>query len=420
MSRPTRIGRNFLADRRGGVAVMFGIVLVGMVLAVGMAIDYGRIVHTRTRLAQAVDAAALAGGRALLDGRLTDNDVQQIALKYFESNMADGATFGTATPPVISITRQTGEVSVNAAADVPMTLTKIAGFTSVNVPAAAVSRFDDRDIELSLALDVTLSMQGSAKLGALKTATKDLIDIMLPDGGTKNKVRVALAPYSSGVDAGAYGQAVTGKKNVTCTFERKGSNPTGDQAPSSNSYLKIKGDSGINKNAACPSGASVMALSTDKQALKRAVDKYVAEGYTAGHLGAMWGQYLLSPNWSGVFGAQSAPVAYNDLKTVKAMVMMTDGQFNTIGGTYSSSNVRQSQTTAVEICRKMRSNSVLVYAVGFALDDIRNRSDRDGVMQTLLDCAGNPDRYFDAADAGELRAAFTRIATQLNNLRLTH
>lgn len=420
MSRLTRIGADFVADRRGSVAVMFAIVLIGMVMAVGMAVDYGRVVHTKTRLGQAVDAAALAAGRALLDGRLSDSDVQQIARRYFETNMADGATFGTASPPVVKVTRHTGEVFVNAAADVPMTLTRIAGFTSVNVPAAAVSRFDDRDIELSLALDVTLSMQGSAKLGALKTATKDLIDIMLPDGGTKNKVRVALAPYSSGVNAGSYAQAVTGKRNVTCTYERNGSNPTGDQAPGQNNHLKTDGDSGIDRNATCPSGATVIPLTTDKQALKRAVDKYVAQGYTAGHLGAMWGQFLLSPNWSGVFGSQSAPVAYNDRKTVKAMVLMSDGQFNTVGGKMSSANERVSQSTAAEICRRMRTNSVLVYAVGFALDDIRNRSARENAMQTLLDCAGNPDRYFDAADAGELRAAFTRIATQLNNLRLTN
>lgn len=420
MSRLARIGADFLTDRRGGIAVMFGIVLMALVMAVGMAVDYGRVVHTRSRLGKAVDAAALAAGRALLDGRLSDHDVQQIALRYFETNMADGATFGTASPPTVKVTRETGEVFVNAEADVPMTLTRIAGFTSVNIPAAAVSRFDDRDIELSLALDITGSMQGSKKIGALKTATKDLIDIMLPDGGTKNKVRVALAPYASGVNAGIYAQAVTGKKNATCTYEREGSNQTGDQAPGRNNYLKTNGDSGIDKNATCPSGATVIPLSTDKQALKRAVDRYVADGYTAGHLGAMWGQFLLSPNWAGVFGAQSAPVGYNDRRTVKAMVLMSDGQFNTVGGKMSSANEEVSQQRAVEICRRMRSNSVLVYAVGFALNDIRNRSERENAMQTLLDCAGNPDRYFDAADAAELRAAFTRIATQLNNLRLTN
>lgn len=418
MAINTRFGAAFLADCRGGVAVMFGLLLLGLSLVAGMAIDYARLVHAKTRLAQAADAAALAAGRALLDGRLTDRDVQEIAERYFKSNMDGGANFGTVTAPSITVARETGEVHINVAVDVPMTLSKIAGVSSVKVPVTASTRFDDRDIELALALDVTGSMQGSEKIGALKIATKDLIDIMLPDQGTKNLVRVALAPFSSGVDAGQYARAVTGKRNVTCTFEREGTNPTGDQAPGPNNYLKVRGDPGVYEKADCPDDAEVIALSTDKQKLKQAVDRYKAKGNTAGHLGALWGSYLLSPHWSGVFGAQSAPVAYDDRKTVKAMVLMSDGQFNTMGG-YSGRS-RDSQELAVEVCKKMRSNSILIYAVGFKLDEIRNRTERNSAMKTLLDCAGKPDRYFDAASGDELRATFTRIATQLNNLRLTN
>lgn len=415
MLRPSRLAKAFVTDQSGGVAVMFGLVLLGVLFSVGMALDYGRVVHTKTRLAQAVDAAALAAGRALLDGRLSDSDVEEIATRYFDTNLGEGSGFGTVGRPVVQIVRETGEVHVTADANVPMTLTKIAGYTNVNVPATASSRFDDRDIELSMALDLTGSMAGSSKIGALKDATNDLIEIMLPDAGTENKVRVALAPYSSGVNAGNYAQAATGQKKQTCTFERDGSNPTGDQSPGPNNYLKVKGDSGIAKSPSCPS-AEVIALTNDKAMLKREVSRYGTGGSTAGHLGALWGYFLLSPNWGSVFGGNSVPVAYGDRKTVKAMVLMTDGEFNTIGGTQYGDNSRQareSQAWTVQTCNEMKSNSVLVYTVGFKLDS-------SSAKQMLLDCAGNPDRFFDASDGDELRAAFTRIATQLNNLRLTN
>lgn len=418
MPRIARFGADFLADRRGGVAVMFGLMVLGIVLAAGMAVDYGRLVHTKMRIAQAADAAALAAGRALLDGRMSESDVKKVAERFFEANLADGGGFAPTPTPSVRVERATGEVYVDATASVPMTLTRIAGYTSVDVPVSAVTRFDDRDIELSLALDVTGSMKGSAKIGALKTATKELIDILLPDHGTTNKVRVALAPFSSGVDAGDYGEAITGRRKGECTFEREGSDPAGDQAPGPENYLKTKRDRDINNNANCPRNAEVIALTDDKRRLKEAVERYEAEGNTAGHLGAMWGSYLLSPHWSGVFGGQSTPVAYNDRKTVKAMMLMSDGEFNTFGG--YSGRADDSEDRAVKVCERMRSKSILVFTVGFALDEIPNRDKREAAKKILLDCAGSPDRYFDAEDEDELRAAFTRIAGQINNLRLTH
>jgi len=411
----------FRADRRGGIAILFAVVLMAITLVVGMAVDYARLTHTRTRLAQAADAAALAAGRALLDGRLSDADVKKLADHYFRANLSEGGSFVETPTPIIKINRISGEVTVEAASDVPMTLTRIAGFSTVKVPVLAATLFDDRDIELALALDVTISMQGQGKIGALKTATKNLLDMLLPDQGTGNKVRVGLAPYSSGVNAGPYAEAATGEKRANCTFEREGNNPAGDQAPGRNNYLKTAGDPGVERNADCPN-AEVVALSSDKRMLKRAVDRYSIHGSTAGHLGAMWASYLLSPSWSGVFGGQSAPVAYNDRKTVKAMVLMSDGLFNTIGGhNYgdTSRQARESQDLAVEICDRMRAKSIQVYAVGFMLEEISPRSARSAAEKTLRDCAGSSDRYFDAADGEQLGVAFSRIANHINNLRLT-
>lgn len=413
-----------MKDRDGAIAMLFGLMAFAFAMMSGMALDYSRVIHTRGKLTAAVDAAALAAGKALLDGRMTDGEITQMAKDYFTNNMnSDSGLFGSIGEPDIHIDRTTSSIVIDATAVVPMTLTRMAGFEDITLPVNSATTFEQQDIELSLALDLTGSMNGPGKLSALKTATKDLVDILLPDAGTPNEVRIAFAPYSSGVNAGQYAAAAAGQASNGCTYEREGANPTGDQAPGLNNYLKVIGDAGINNNGSCPSSAPVVALTDDKDVLKTTVDSYTAGGATAGHLGTQWAWYLLSPNWASVFGRNSQPEAYNDPNTMKAMILMTDGLFNTVGGTWygdSSQQADQSQAWTVEMCNNMRAQGVTVYTVGFQLDDISNSYNRDRATQTLLDCAGNPNRFYDADNPDELSTAFATIANQLNNLRLTH
>ena len=51
--------RPFWKDQQGNIAVIFGIALVPLISAVGMAIDYSRAVNARTALQTALDSAAL-------------------------------------------------------------------------------------------------------------------------------------------------------------------------------------------------------------------------------------------------------------------------------------------------------------------------------------------------------------------------
>jgi hypothetical protein len=288
------------------------------------------------------------------------------------------------------------------------------------MPLVSVAKFDQKDIELALALDITGSMcQPCSKIAALKDAVGDLLDIMLPDQGTSNKVRVAFAPYSSGVDAGSYANAATGGRSTNgCTFEREGPAPNGDQAPGNGNYLKIAGDPGVTAGAECPRGSPVVGLSDDKRMLRNTVRSYDARGTTAGHLGAQWAWYLVSPNWGGVLGSESAPAPYKDGKTVKAVVLMTDGANNTLGGRNygnGSAQARQSDDRVRQICTSMRdgAHDIIVFTVGFQLGGDAN------ALNLLRDCAGASSRFFPAEDRNELRAAFIEIATQLTSLRLT-
>ena len=55
-----RTANGFGRDKRGVVAIMFALVLIGIALAVGLTLDYSRALQAKTALKSAADAAALA------------------------------------------------------------------------------------------------------------------------------------------------------------------------------------------------------------------------------------------------------------------------------------------------------------------------------------------------------------------------
>lgn len=398
-AQSNRFVTTFTSDERGGVAVIFGLMFAALVMCVGIAVDFGRTTHAGNKLLAAADAASLAGGRALLDGRLSDAQVKAVALKFFDENMKQNGQFGTVKKVSVAVDRSSGAVTVDATTTVGMTVTRTAGFDSVDLPVKSSVLSDQKDIELGMALDVTGSM-GGQKIIDLRNAAKDLVDILMPDGGAANKVRIGLAPYAASVNAGAYAGTVTNRLSSNCVHERGGSQAFTDAAPSAGTFL------GFTARMVCPS-AKVEPLTTDKVVLKNSIDTYRAAGMTAGHLGAAWASYLVSPEWKDIWPAASEPVAYGDAKTLKAIILMTDGEFNT---QYINAN-GNSANQARDVCRETKDRDVVIYAVGFQ---------SPAAAEALLkDCASTTDHYFSARNGSELRQAFIEIAQQLNNLRLT-
>ena len=84
-------------------------------------------------------------------------------------------------------------------------------------------------------------------------------------------------------------------------------------------------------------GPGPVPLTDDRDALDTYVASLVTDYLTAGHQGIAWGWYLLSPKWASLLPAGSKPAAYSDRQTVKAMILMTDGDFGTYLSTGSGS-----------------------------------------------------------------------------------
>ncbi len=413
---PLKKTASFRRDDRGSILPIFAVMFMGITLSAGVALDYGRIHHANTRLTAAADAAAIAAGKALLDGRNSDAEVKEIALKFFQQNLNGTPGFAQVQSFRADVDRTTNTITVHLETSVPTTIMKLARVDQVSVPVTSVATFEQKDIELALALDVTGSM-GGRKLRDLKDATADLIDIMLPDSGTPNLVRIGFAPYANGVNAGTYAADATGGRATNgCTFERQGARPEEDHAPAAGSYLLASPDLG---GIGCPSRARVIGLTPDARLLKDTVRGYTDGGTTAGHLGAQWASYLVSPNWGGVLGSESRPAAYGDGKTVKAIVLMTDGEFNTWDGRCDTGGCnpygtrgRKSNERAKEVCAAAKHNGVIVFTIGFELS-------HPVALETLGHCATSTQHFFRAENGTQLREAFAAIGRQLNNLRIS-
>lgn len=410
----------FRREQQGSVMMMFGIMTFVLFFAAGMAIDYGRIQDLRTRMGGAIDAASLAVGRELLNGKLTDEELIQFGKTYFFQNAkGTGKDLSVLGEPEIKVNRDTGAVDISASAQIAMTLTRLGGFDTVDVPVASSAVFQQRDIEVGMALDLTGSMnnkiKGTAKIESLKAAFAEFAETIMPDepsGG--QSVKVALAPYSSGVKLGGFATGVTtGKSSDGCVAEQVGKKYDDDVGKfyiDKDNKIDIDPLDTVGPYFGCPPPV-VKPLTDQKADLVAEVNSYSANGYTSGHLGVQWAWNLVSPKWGGIWGGDSAPESYEkvkDKKLMKAVVLMTDGAFNT--AFHNDTSAKQ----AVELCTAIKKNDVVVFSVGFGLGGDAK------ALATLKSCATPGDDYFAAAeDEEDLKAAFRKFAGTLTKLRLS-
>ncbi len=212
-----------------------------------------------------------------------------------------------------------------------------------------------------------------------------------------------------------------------CVTERIGAQAYTEAAPTSAStrvglhYPNIDGT--------CIS-ATIQPLSSSASTIKSRIDAFTASGSTAGQIGIAWGWYMVSPNWNSLWPSNGAGV-YNSAETLKAVVIMTDGAFNTpycsgvisrqAGSGSGSSSAKidcdatngdpfaQSRT----LCTAMKAQGVIVYTVGFA---ITAGTDEANV---LADCASTPANVFLPASGGDLSEAFAAIGRDITQLRIS-
>jgi Flp pilus assembly protein TadG len=210
-NRARNLLRSFISSHRGNVAMMFGIALVPITIAAGVGLDYARGALVRSQMSDALDTAALAVGSTT---GLTRETAEALAKKYFDANYAGDTSNGT---PTVSIGTggytSTGSVKIDASYNLPTTLLKIVGKTTVPVTTSATVVWGQSKLWVALVLDNSGSMRNGdsngTQMDALQNAAKQLLTILQNASTTAGDVKVSIVPFDVTVNVG------TGSVNAT-------------------------------------------------------------------------------------------------------------------------------------------------------------------------------------------------------------
>ena len=205
--------RRLADDTRGNVALIFGLSLPVLILMTMGGVDIHRASTVRVNLQDALDAAALAAARS----PYTKNaDLQRVGMAALKANLKAYPNVTLREGDTTFVLQNDEIVVANAKVDVKTLVANIflppyGKFMDDTIPVGAHSQVNraTRDLEVSLVLDITGSMDGN-RLSDLQDAANDLVDLVVQDDQSINKTRMALVPYSMGVNAGTYLNAARG------------------------------------------------------------------------------------------------------------------------------------------------------------------------------------------------------------------
>ncbi|WP_320410197.1 pilus assembly protein [Mesorhizobium sp. Root157] len=439
----------FWADRRGNFAVIFGMIVAVLALAVGFGVDTAQLMNAKSALRNAVDAAVTSTARELTVRPATEEEARKWVAAFLTANSAGGILpHDDIVLDKLVVDKTAKTVTASAYVDVALYFPLFGQSNVKRIHNMGAAVYSDKHIEVAMMLDLTTSMEEDRrartnKIGDLKVAAAAAVSTFLDmNNANTPRIRVALVPYSDGVNTGPLAHTVfreakgsTGKDDAppslnapqavsvsdNCATERKNSTGGGmDYSDAGPSMALVNRDDRIET---CPV-APLVPLTTDEDALLKAIDQFKADGYTAGHIGVQWTRYLLSPSWRSVLESAvpgSGPLEYTDNKAKKIAILMTDGAFNTaFAGVSSSEKTRSNQKTrsqnaARELCSRMKQDGIEIFTIGFML--------AAGDQDVMSNCA-SPDtsgikHYFLAADGAALKTAFQEIARNTERLALT-
>jgi len=381
--------RQFAGAARGNVAMIFAVVMIPLAVLSGGAVDVNQALNARTRLSQALDAAALAVG---VQTSIGEEGATTLARNFLDANY-DSRAIGTVVNLAVSLDDINDRVTVTAQSRVDTIVLGLIGIPEITVGWESEVQRARRALELVMVLDNTGSMGGS-KIASLRSAGLLLTDILF-DGADINRLHIGLVPFSSTVNVGAgYERAAWLDPNGLSPLHSENFDPpanrwdiydtirnrdwTGcvearaiphdieDTAPSatdpdtlfvpyfapdesdrgsySNDYLD-DGMGGYDERArmrnsskytnAWVSGAGpgwgctarpVTPLTNNRTTIDEAIGDMIASGTTNVPNGIGWGVRLLSPGEPFTQGS-----AFGEEDTIKALVVLTDGE-NVING----------------------------------------------------------------------------------------
>jgi Flp pilus assembly protein TadG len=406
--------RKFQDDTSGAVAILFGLGVIVLSMVVGLSIDSARLFNINSRVQAALDSASLAAAKVMNADGSSASEIRETAKNFFEAQFrAMNINGGEISNFHVDFDRKEGTVETRADVRLPTLMGAVSEVADVTTfTPVSKAKFKLRRVEMALVLD------------------KQMIDTLYANNPLAGAVKVSLVPYAAAVNVGGryFGRtAVTSGAIDQCVMEREGVNQYTNAYPSAGSLFETTGNTPVRPGYSCPvvdiEPLRDLSDPNDQAELKADIDALTVGGWTAGHLGLAWGWYTLSPEWAGVWTGKSVPRDYDD-DVVKAIILMTDGEFNTSFWNNGINLVDSDRTNrdivdsspyqALQLCNNIKSTpnaatAPKIYSVSFMAPPAAD--------MLLQDCAG-AGNAFTAENRGDLIAAFTGIAEKLTKLSI--
>ncbi|MEM6890991.1 MAG: TadE/TadG family type IV pilus assembly protein [Pseudomonadota bacterium] len=355
----TSIFLRFAADQRGGVLVLFTMLMIPMLLLVGFAMELALTEFNRTRLQTTSDSASLAAAdlQQSLDSRAVVEDFFEKA--GLEDNLND----------VRIVDDDTGRtVTVDAGLDQQALLARLAGIETWGVSVVGAAKESRGDIEIAVALDNSGSMSwapGStsgpaadpSRMDLLIPAAEAFVDAVQPLPGERGSTTISLVPFATQV---SLGPDMLSSFNVTSEHEVSDCVTFGATAEFESTEISTtellqrtahhdpvseawEGWSLDPDYTVCPTDADrdILAWSENPDALKSKIRAMEPYGYTSIEIATKWAAALLDPSLRSVLTDLAAldgydylddavtrgtPLAYDASTVSKYLVIMSDGE----------------------------------------------------------------------------------------------
>ena len=153
--------RQLTSDRRGNIAITFGLISLPMLVAVGVSIDYARAYNVRAKMQSDLDAALIASIKEV--DSLDEDHIKAKVIEWFDAQKdADAAAYAFSATDIV-VHKSTRVITATASGTVPTTFLGLADIEQVPVSVTtSVSGPATSYLEVYLVLDKSASMMLSA------------------------------------------------------------------------------------------------------------------------------------------------------------------------------------------------------------------------------------------------------------------
>jgi Flp pilus assembly protein TadG len=192
LSRLSRFLDAFARQRRGNVVMIFGLSVFVLMMAIGGAVDFSRVVMARHALQDASDAAVL---RVMSMTRATDSERNLAAQNAFITDLKAKDTTIVSAGLTTETTGNTMTQAYSVNANVNTIFGQFIGMKQVSVSVVSKAQSMMMKSEIAFVLDTTGSMANDNKMVNLKSSVDSVLSSLLVNGVNVSGTKVAVVPF---------------------------------------------------------------------------------------------------------------------------------------------------------------------------------------------------------------------------------